>query len=59
MITAPNEERLNRRRCNGGLFGGIENTVRETATLSYGNFTNEQCVNENGPVGVNLEGQAR
>lgn len=60
MITAPDEECLNRRRCKGGLLGRIENTVRETATtLSYEFFTNEKYVDENGPVGVNLQGQAR
>jgi hypothetical protein len=37
---------------------GTEKTVREPATTaSYRNFTDEQYVNEFGPVGVNLEGR--
>jgi hypothetical protein len=55
MITAPNEECLDRHRCKGGLLVGMENAVREaTTTVSYGNFTHEQCVDQLGPVGVNL-----
>jgi hypothetical protein len=60
MITAPDEECLNRRRGKGGLLVGIENTVRETSTtLSYRKFTDEQWVDEFGPVGVNLGARAR
>lgn len=60
MITAPNQECLNRRRYEGGLLVRIENTVREIVTpVSYGKFTHEHYVDEFGPVGVNLKAQAR
>lgn len=57
-ITTPNEECLNRRRCEGRLLVRIESTVRETVTLvSYGKFTHKHYVDGFGPVGINLKAQ--